>query len=531
MSEAGHLSKLRYTFIVLLIFGLSLPSAFAEQAVSGNLEKSDFGDYQEIHDQNIFYELTSYLHFDRLYRAISHKKTRADHVNAFDEVPDNSLFANRHFKKRLTSDELRNGPQETSGPDTSGMLTVIQAKFLDSAPASFFVKDGHGDIYEFRFDPFDALELITSSEVIASRFYYAIGYNVLEYTIATFDADKLMVDPNATVVDNSGFEKKLTTKNFQNQLLFLPQDPDGKYRVSARKVIPGSRFGTLKFQNQREIRALSVFASWLNQVYLDRNHILEVPNTGKFYLADFASAFGALPDVAKPPMFGHEHFFDYGESLKAFFALGLWEKPWQKRWRESGEKINTSSATGYFDNRYFKPSRFKTQLPRYAFKDLSRADGFWAAKIIMSFTDDDIAEMIKAGKLLSHQEDVAYLAHTLSKRRDMIGEYWFSHSSPLDNFSFSDNKLGFEDLSVKYGFSKKEAAVYHVDIGQKNGNKNEIIRSFDASDSSFDLSNDLNKSKTLDVTIQLKSSAGRKSNPFVSIGLRDGKITEIIHED
>jgi len=115
---------------------------------------------------------------------------------------------------------------------------------------------------------------------------------------------------------------------------------------------------------------------------------------------------------------------DYGEATKAFLTLGWWEKPWQKRWMESDERITKSPAVGYFDNRYFDAGKFKTQLPYFAFKDLSRADGFWAAKIIMSFTDDDIRSIVETGKY-SDPEDAEEVANVLIERRDLIGKYWF----------------------------------------------------------------------------------------------------------
>ena len=47
----------------------------------------------------------------------------------------------------------------------------------------------------------------------------------------------------------------------------------------------------------------------------------------------------------------------------------------------------------------FDPARYKTEFPYEAFRVVTRADGFWAAKLLMSFSDGDIRAMVKAGQV------------------------------------------------------------------------------------------------------------------------------------
>jgi hypothetical protein len=78
-------------------------------------------------------------------------------------------------------------------------------------------------------------------------------------------------------------------------------------------------------------------------------------------------------------------------------------------------------------------------------------DAFWAAKIVMSFTNEEIESIVKAA-MLSDEEAEAYLIKTLLERRDKIGEYYLNRLNPCDGFRLSDSALYFSNLSVKYGF-------------------------------------------------------------------------------
>ena len=447
-------------FALLFVFSVSVRA----ETETAQFKKQEGGFYKDLFEQNVYDEGTDYLHLERLYRGISHHRLRAGNVNAYDEVPDSTFFTNRHGRRALSESDLEKGYQEAGGPDLSGNLTVMNSRFDDVLP-TFFVSDAKGDKYLLKFDPADSPELATSSEVIASRFYYAIGYHVPQYTIVTFDPAKLIPGEGALIVDDTGFTKKFTRDKLEEYLLFLPQDPAGRYRASASKVLAGENKGFFslmgrrkcdpedKFDHKdlRELRALRVFSAWLNNYDIRESNTLDmlVTENGqarlparqarlKHYLIDFNAALGSGTEESKPPMVTHEHLIDYGETAKSFFTLGFLEKTWQRRWREVGEKIPQSPAVGYFDNRYFDPGKFKNQLPHYLFKDLTRADGFWAAKIVMSFSDDDIRAMVKAGKL-TNPADADYIAKTLIERRDMIGRYWFLAADSLDEFELSGN--------------------------------------------------------------------------------------------
>lgn len=489
MSKAERLFKA--IAIYVLTAGILMDPVWAQPGQTANFKKKETGTYQETFDGTVFHEWTSYLHFDRLYRKVFRKKTSAKNVNLFDEVPDDTFFTNRHGRKRLSTSDLAKGSRETNGPDLSKPWTVLSGEFLGIKPGLLRVEDSRGDKYELRFDPFDHMELATASEVIASRFYHAFGYNVPQYTILFFDPQQLVTNDQSVLVDSSGFKKKLTSEKLSQLLLFLPQDMEGKYRASARLLPKGIQKGNFSFygrrkndpddpvdhKDRREIRALRIFGSFLANDRAGETNTLDVleEENGrqilKHYLVDFSNALGSAWDDAKDPMMTHEYWVDYGHTLRELFSFGWWKKPWQRRWEAAGEKTHPSPAIGYFDANFFTPPKFKTEYPYYALKDVSRADAFWAAKIIMSFSDEDIAAIVKTGEY-SDPNDAAYVTDILIKRRNAVGEYWFREANPLERFDLKGKTLVFEDLAVKYGFVPQQGTVYRADV--LNGSKKKI---------------------------------------------------------
>ncbi|HXV27472.1 MAG TPA: hypothetical protein VD913_00760, partial [bacterium] len=524
------------------------PSLGGAEAVE--FKKNETGLYRDVFDQNIYYEGTSYLRLDRLYNRLFFKKTRSKNLNVFDEVPDSGFFTNRHARKRLSAGELEHGYRENGGPDLSGDLTITSGKFEGLSPG-FFVKDAKGDRYLIKFDPADYLELTTSAEIIASRFYHALGYNVPQYTIVHFEPGKLVPEPGAQIRDDNGFKKDLTKEKLEEHMMFLSMDAQGRYRASASKILEGDNKGNFSFLgrrkqdpqdliphvDRREIRALRVFSAWLNNNDVRESNTLDIvtPEGGKtaltHYLFDFNSSLGAAPDGPKPPMFGYEYMYDNGEVFKSFITLGLLEKPWQKRWREAGETVSGPAAIGYFDNRDFDPGKFKTQLPYYAFKDVTRADGFWAAKIIMNFSDEDIHAMVKAGEL-SRPEDANYIAKTLIERRDMIGRFWFEKANPLDDFDVVNQRLVFKDLAVVYGFYPAAGSTYSVDVIGKQGGKGKKITTLNIQEAAIALDPSwLAQYEGLDLLIRVQRGLSPEISPYVLVKVNSQGVQGVFHED
>ncbi len=538
------ISSLTLRAVLGLVIGLAAAGVVSFAGETERMGEGEVTLYKDAFDQSAYGEAMNQLDLGRWGRKITGKTIPSASTNIFDEVPDSPFFTNRHARQKLSAADLEKGAFVADGPDLSKPLSVQGAE-QQGAHYGFLVEDVKKDKYILRFDAQGASELNTAAEVIGNRFYYALGYNVPQATILSFAADQLMAAPDAITIDNTGFVKKLTQKILQEYLLFVPL-PNGVYRASATKVPAGTEAGKFSFlgrgknnpqdivnhRDLREIRALGVFAAWLNHHEMLESNTLDMAVTEngrtvlKHYLTDFTNSLGAATDGPKEPMFGYEHMVDYGESIKAILGLGFWEKPWQKKWRLAGEKIY-SPAVGYFSNDLFDPAKFKDLLPYEAFRVITRADGFWAAKIMMSFSDEDIRAMVKAGKY-SRPDDEDYIVKTLSERRDMIAKYWFSRVSPLDQFAFLGGVLSFKDLAVVYGFVPREGTVYRVEVSA--GNKK--IADLETAGSEVKLQPKwLSENSVIQLSIRALRSSSQKENPPVTVRLNAAGVQGIRHAD
>lgn len=503
------------------------PGAFAAE---GEIKKNPSSFYKDVFDHNVYYDNTAYLRFDRIGRAISRKKVRAVSANVYDEVPDSAFFTNRNGRKAISGGDLKKGGfPENSGPDLAGKLQITGGE-LEGLRPIFVVRDSKGDEYTLYFDAPDSLGLATGAMMVASRAYYAIGYNVPQLTLVSVSPDQLTPDEGSRFVDVSGFRRKLTKEKFDELVLMLPWAEDGKFRAVAVKTPEGEDKGPFNFQgrrksdpndlwphqNLRELRAVRVFASWLNDFAVrdsnTRSYLVREDGKPvlKHYLWGFMGALGSDTEGAKVPMLGHEYLYDGHETAKSFWTLGFWEKPWQRRWKEN-EETTGAPAVGYFDNKELRPGKFKTFVPQYTFKDVSRADGFWAAKIIKSFSDEQIKNLVAAGEYSA--EDGETISNILIERRDLVAQYWFSQSVPLDSFEVSGNELTFKDLEGE--------GSYKVEVTSGKSK----LSSFESNSASVKIDPSWKEAK---IWIR-KVREGKQ--PYVMVELKNGSIAQIVHQD
>ncbi len=523
----------------LLIAGFS-GTVWAAETVQYKTQEATHN--SDFFDSNVYNEGVNQLDLGRWGRRISGAALPSKNVNIFDEVPDSGFFTNRQGRTRLSAEALGTGFQETSGPDLSSPLQIMAAEQRGIYPR-FWAKDARGDEYLLEFDPQGKFELVTGAEVVAARFYHALGYFVPQYTIAMIPADRFQATPDATTWEETGFKKKLTQTRLEEYLAVLPQNEAGLYRASACKILRGGYHGSFSFESRRkedptdlvnhrdhrEIRTLGIFAAWLNHYDLRESDTLDisVEENGQtvltHYLGDFNGALGATQEGPKAPMLGYEHAIDYGETFKSVLALGFREKPWQKKWKQAGEQSLAAPAVGYFTNDLFDPARYKAEFPYEAFRLVTRADGFWAAKLLLSFSDEDIKTMVGAGKY-TDPADAATLAKTLTERRDIITRYWLSRANPLDGFSFSGGKLSFKDLAPQGG------TVYSVEVLKENGK--EKITQFETKESVFDVpAGELPANGEVRILIRVLRPSSKAASPAVTVRLNTAGIQGIRRED
>jgi len=113
-------------------------------------------------------------------------------------------------------------------------------------------------------------------------------------------------------------------------------------------------------------------------------------------------------------------------------------------------------AVGIFDFRIFDPEKWKPEYPNAAFLNRLPDDTYWAAKKVMSFSDEYIRAAVNQGQY-SDPAAEDWIVKCLIERRERIGRKYFSWVLPLDNFKVEGGRLAFENLAVKHGFAQPPA--------------------------------------------------------------------------
>jgi hypothetical protein len=369
----------------------------------------------------------------------------------------------------MTIEELVRGPNTGDGPSTDQAWVVIAAKTEGVTPG-FRIKDSLGHVYFVKFDPPQNPEMATAAEVISTKFFYALGFNVPENHLAFFTRQQLRVDDKATVTDKEGRERRLTESDLDVILKRVHRSDNGTYRVIASKQIQGAPLGPFQYfgtrpddpndifphEHRRELRGLRVFGSWLNHDDSRAINSLDVlagePGRRhvRHYLIDFGSTLGSGSVAAQKPRAGWEYMWEPATTVKRIVSLGLWDKKWIR------VPYSNLPAVGRFESRWFEPQNWKPEYPNPAFLNATDDDAYWAAKMVMNFTDAEIRAIVKTGEFTDPQAE-QYIADALIERRDKIGRYWLARKSSFDNFSFSDGELRFDHLLSLYDFERRPA--------------------------------------------------------------------------
>src|SRR5215510_3238413 len=169
----------------------------------------------KLNDQYDFFKLSFSSPGDRSMRP-------AANANTLGEVPASSWFQNRHGMSAMSLSALTKGPNTGNGPSNEASWVIIDAKTEGVTPG-FRIRDARGDIYFVKFDPIENPEMSTAAEVISTKFFYAIGYNVPENYITFFKRDQLQIDDKA----------KISEEQLDNLLKRVYRSRDGVYRAVA----------------------------------------------------------------------------------------------------------------------------------------------------------------------------------------------------------------------------------------------------------------------------------------------------------
>jgi hypothetical protein len=393
-------------------------------------------------------------------------------VNSVGEVPNSSWFTNRVGLGKMSVQDIVRGPDTVDGP-APGTWYVVGRPEGGITP-KFTIRDSRGDRYIFKLDPIHLPELPSSAEVISTKIFHALGYNVPEDFVLSIDRHNLQVDPEAEWRDQRGKLRPVTERDLDRWLGKMARvRADGTVRVLASRYIKGKPIGEYRYhetrsddpndifphEKRRELRALRVIGAWLNH---DDSRSLNTFDTFvqkdgrqfiKHYLLDFGSNMGSGSTNVQEPRAGYEYYAEGDKVLKGMFSFGLWTRDWMH------VKYPSYPAVGNYEADFFEPWKWKPEYPNPSFDRMDEADAFWAANLMTYFTDDVIRAVVATGQI-SDPNAAAYLADTLIKRRDKCIRYWIRQTNPLARFEVSGDgsEVRFDNAALRVGAAEGEVA-------------------------------------------------------------------------
>jgi hypothetical protein len=398
---------------------------------------------------------------------------RAQNVNTADEVPDSSWFTNRIHARAISIEEIKRGPNTMAGP-APGRWTLIRAKSAGIAPG-FTVRDERGEVWFVTLDGRDNPIAPTAAIAVASRLFWALGYNQVETYLSSVRPENLVIGDGVTIRAH-GKRRRFTRVDLDEVLARSAKSADGSYRLIAGRAVPGRTLGGFRYhgtrpddpndivphEHRRELRALQVFGAWTNLVDMKAGNTLDTLITEegrgivRHYLQDVGSTFGTGALAPREGDEGYEYLYEQGPFVKRLVTMGLFISPWQTVDYEEHPDI------GKFEGRQFDPVKWRPRAPVAALRHVRNDDALWAALRVMAFSDEQIRAAVSVGDFTDPAAE-KLLGDVLIQRRNRIGEVYFSAINPLSGFALTAaGGLIFENPAVRAGFAKVPEKGYEV---------------------------------------------------------------------
>jgi hypothetical protein len=409
-------------------------------------------------------------------------------VNTLGEVPDSSWFTNRDTSA-FPLEQVKKGGRVDGGPEPP--YTVVAAK-TEGVSTGFRLRDARGRLFFVKADPPSNPEMATAADVMGALFLYAAGYNVPENYILVGRREDFHLSKDAKIQGVSGKNRPLSETELRQIFDRIPREEGGSIRLMASLSIPPKIVGPFRYagvrsddpndlvphERRRDLRGLAVLFAWLNHTDAKGDNSLDsVEGTGEnarfvHHLLDFGDCFGSDSDIEKDPRHGQEYIV-LPVKWSRMYTLGLHPDDW-----ETVHYPHEMKAVGNFTAADFDPLTWKANYPNPAFVEMTPLDGYWGAKHVMAFRDEQIRAIIEEG----HFQDpkvVDYITQVLESRRDAIGRAWFRQVLPLEGFRIVDDRLAFDDLAVQYGFSSPSRYLFNWFVWHNETQQKEDVPSAD----------------------------------------------------
>jgi hypothetical protein len=386
-----------------------------------------------------------------------HRSKAAD-LNTIDEVPDSSWFTNRIGTRSLTPADVARGPDATNGP--VGRWTIVSGKAEGVLPG-FTMKDAAGIMWFVKFDAPGYPEQTTGAEVVSTKLFWALGYNVAETHVAQVRRDDLAIAPTATITVR-GKRRRMTSADLERILAQVDRSPDGSYRALASKALEGTPLGEFLYygtraddpndivphENRRELRGMRVFAAWIDRVDAKAGNTLDtlVSSDGmklvRHHPLDFGSTLGSAGIAPNDWWEGYEYLGGGTSLSKKLLGFGFPIEQWRTI------DYPRLRGVGRFEADHFDPESWRSRVPNAAYVRADGGDTFWAARKLMAMTDSLVAAAVHSGQY-SDKAAEEYLTRTLIGRRDAILRANLPALNPVVNPALDDGTLTFENAAVE----------------------------------------------------------------------------------
>jgi hypothetical protein len=404
----------------------------------------------------------------------------AANVNALDDVPDSSWFEDRRHDpgfedgrlRPLSDAEMREGA--TLGePPPQPPFTIHKGK-SEGATVGYIVNDATGRKFLIKLDSPGWPRLPTSTEVVATRLVWSLGWRVPKIWLIDLARSDLVLAPDATTKNEWFAKVPLDQERLERQLRRLPFDDQHLIRAAASLWLPGKVIGPYSYvdkrsddpndlyphQDRRDLRGLSVVCAWINGIDEQEINTLDVyvgePGKGHLvhYQQDVGGAFGSRGVEPTEYYQGSERYFQAPRIVLSLATLGLLPRQWEgSDVRESrARELGRWPELGFFDYEHFDPRKWQPMVYNPAFALATARDRYWGAKRVAAFTERELRAAIAAGR---YAPDIAErLFEVLWQRRRKILLAYFADVTSLDHFRVDSSRLCFDDLWEDAGLGR-----------------------------------------------------------------------------
>jgi hypothetical protein len=254
----------------------------------------------------------------------------------------------------------------------------------------------------------------------------------------------------------------VTAGDIDRVLAQVDRGEDRTYRALASKALAGKPVGEFLYygtrfddpndivahENRRELRAMGVFAAWIDRVDAKAGNTLDtLVNVGdktvvQHHPLDFGSTLGSGGVAPNEWWEGYEYLYAGKPLAKKLFGLGLPLESWRRI------QYPNLRGVGRIEADHFDPDAWRSRVPNAAYIRADADDRFWAARKLLAMTDDMIAAAVRSGEYSDNAAD-DYLIRTLIKRRDVILRRYLPSINPIvDLLLDNEGTLTFQNAAV-----------------------------------------------------------------------------------